>query len=261
MPVVGIPETPAVAVDPNAPVVVNASADATAAAITAVRNPETPVVRPEGLPEGFDSVEALAAAFAELKAPKAPAGTPAVLPQTTISTPEQALAAASAKGVDLNLLSKEVLESGELSAESVALLAEKGIPKTLVDTYVAGQQAEAQVYANTLAEHAGGVEQFNAMMQWGAVGLQKSEIAAYNALLNTGNVEQAKLALDSLKAKMEASLGADWSGINGAPAPQNDGVKPFKSQAEVTAIMRTHAYKTDPAVQAEVARRLAVSKY
>ena len=99
---------------------------------------EVPKERPSWLPEKFGSVEDMAKAYAELEARQsgkreaAPVEAPAVQADQA-----EAAKVLSDKGLDFGAFSNEFAESGELSEASYEKLAAAGLPKGMVDQYIA----------------------------------------------------------------------------------------------------------------------------
>lgn len=208
--------------------------------------------RPAWLPEKFKTPEDLVASYTELEKKQ---GTKPVEPPAV--TPE----AAKAKGVDLDALSREFSTKGELSAESLKALEDKGFTKAQVDQYIAGQQAVAQQQLSKLSEAAGGKEQLTNVLKWAEVNLPKPEQDAYNTLLDAGNIDGAALLLGSIVSKYTEATGSEPRLVNGTPVPSIAGVKPFRSSAEVVTAMNDRRYKTDPAYREDIERRLSISEF
>ena len=245
------PEATAVTADPA---VLNTGASTEVA--TSTETPAVAAERPSWLPAEFKTPEEFAAKYATLSAP-APAEPPKAL---KIVTAEEAQAAATAAGVDIAALSKELLKAGALSPESVALLASKGIDQSVVAQHAEGEAAKSVLEITTLATDVGGLETLQAMLDWAKTALTPDEIADYNDTLENGTLGKKKITLGALKARYETVFGTTAArDITGESRPSSVGPKPFASQVEMTAAMSNKAYKTDPAVRAEVARRLAVS--
>lgn len=212
--------------------------------------------RPSWLPEKFKSVEEFVKSHSELekklgtpKAGDAPADKP------TAVTPE----AAKAAGIDMNALTKEFAEKGELSAETLKNLNDKGFDKAAVDGYIAGQQAIADKLSNTLAEVAGGKTQLAATIAWAQANLSAEDAAAYDAALDSGDLRLARLALQGVVAQYEAANGKDPSLVNGGEGTRTTGVEPFGSQHEIVTAMSDKRYSKDPVYRAKVEARMHIT--
>lgn len=227
--------------------------------------PEAPV-RPEHVPEKFWNAEtgvvdtaAWAQSYKELEQKQSQPKTPEqqqAAPEG--KTPEeQAAAALESKGLKMDTFSQEFAQNGALSAESFAALEAAGIPKPMVDAYIAGQQAlAAQVQAQGF-EVAGGKDQFEQMVKWAATGLTPGEIAAYDAAVTGGSVDQMKLAVAGLRARYEAANGREPGLLGGKPGSGN--APGYASRAEMTTDMKDPRYGKDPAFRAKVEAKLAAT--
>lgn len=224
-------------------------------------NPE----RPDWLPEKFASVEAMAQAYTALEqkmgkpeeqeAPVEPSE-----PETT-STPSNNANEVSevldSAGLDFDVFQQEYNENGELSPDAYQALEEAGFPRSLVETYIQGQEALATSATNSMYEIAGGQEGYSQMMEWASNNLDPSEIEAYNATVDTGDEGITRLAVQGLVARYRSEVGTEPSLVEGTTGATSGGR--FESAAEVTAAMRDPRYQNDPAYRQRVAQMMARS--
>ena len=219
--------------------------------------------KPEGLPEKFNSVEDLAKSYQELEkklgdntkeeAPKVDA--PKEETKNDLEIAEKAVESA---GLNMENLSSEYAEKGELDAKSYEALEKAGIPKDYVDQFIEGQKAVAEQQATSIKDIVGGAESYAEMSNWAADNMTDAEKSAYNTAVNSKNLETAKLAVIGLKAKYEAVNGSDPKLVEGkASATGTDG---YKSWAEVTTAMSDDRYQKDPAYQNMVKDKLSKSE-
>lgn len=230
--------------------------------------PETPQ-RPAHVPEKFWNAEtgqvdteAWARSYTELEqkqsAPKQePQGQTQEPPKEGAPNQDDASAALATKGLDMTPLSQEFAQNGALSDASYKKLEDAGIPKPMVDAYIAGQQALVAQQAAAAHEVAGGKEQFDSMVKWAATGLTQGEIAAYDKAVTEGSFDEAKLAVAGLRARYEAANGREPGLLGGKPS--NGGIAGYASTAEMTAEMKDPRYEKDPAYRARVQAKLAVT--
>lgn len=219
--------------------------------------------RPEWLPTKFATPEDFAKSYAELEAkqsqPNAEGanaeGTPPAPEGAPTPAPEDAQEAVQNAGLDYAALSAEYAEKGELSAENMAALAAAGISEDMVQQYVAGQEATATKFMNDVTADIGGAEALPPMLEWAKEGLSADEITAYDKVMESGDAAQVKIALAGLKARYDAVHGSAPKLLGGKPPP--NAPAGFRSKAEMTAAMRDHRYKTDPAYRADVAAKMA----
>ena len=219
--------------------------------------------KPEGLPEKFNSVEDLAKSYQELEkklgdnikeeAPKVDA--PKEETKNDLEIAEKAVESA---GLNMESLSSEYAEKGELDTKSYKALEKAGIPKDYVDQFIEGQKAVAEQQATSIKDIVGGSESYAEMSNWAADTMTDAEKSAYNTAVNSKNLETAKLAVIGLKAKYEAVNGSDPKLVEGkASATGTDG---YKSWAEVTNAMSDDRYQKDPAYQNMVKDKLSKSE-
>jgi hypothetical protein len=202
--------------------------------------------RPEWLPEKFSSAEDMAAAYQALESKL---GNPEAAPEPEGEQPESVSA--------INAATDEFMESGQLSDETIDALEISGLPKQLVESYLAGQQAIDDTQANEVFGAVGGQEGYQAMAEWATENLDEGSLDAFNQIVETGTVEQAKVAAQGLYSQFRAASGGAPQLVQGQTNGQ--AVVPFTSSAMVTKAMSDPRYKQDPGYQAEVHRRLSVS--
>ena len=216
--------------------------------------------KPEGLPEKFNSVEDLAKSYSELEkklgdnkeAPKEEA--PKTETKNDLDIAEKAVESA---GLNMETLSSEYAEKGELDAKSYDALEKAGIPKDYVNQFIEGQKAIADQQATSIKDMVGGADAYAEMSNWAADNMSEQEKTAYNTAVNSKDVETAKLAVVGLKAKFESANGNEPSLVEGkGTITGQDG---YRSWAEVTAAMGDDRYSKDPAYQAMVQDKLAKS--
>jgi len=168
------------------------------------------------------------------------------------ASPEAALVTKA--GLDMEVLTKEYTETGELSAASLTALEAIGVTKDVVTTYFRGQEALAQREIAEVQEFAGGKATYESMVQWAGQNMTKPEIAAYNAAM-TGDTETRKMAIEALKSKYVAKTGSGPKVIVG------DGASPaaagYESKAQMTSDMKDPRYAKDPAYRQAVERKIA----
>lgn len=218
-----------------------------------------PDARPAWLPEKFKSAEDLAKAYAELekKASGAPATPPPAVPPKAGDPTPPAPSGEPPAGVPKALFetaTAEFVEKGELSPETYAGLEKSGIDKATVDAYIEGRRAIAAQYDAAGYEAAGGKEQYAAMIAWAGNNLSEAEIAAYDAVVASGNTESMKLAVQGLALRY---TGANPTLIGGRGGASEAG---YASLAEMKADMSDPKYAKDPAFRAMVERKIASSR-
>lgn len=214
--------------------------------------------RPDNIPEQFwdpekgqVNHEALLKAYQEATAGKQEQPTDAPKPDEQQQQAEEALKAAK---LDMATIQSEYDRDGTLSEATYQALEKAGFGKDVVDSFIAGQEARAQLILNEVHGMVGGQEGYSRMAQWAAQNLSAEDQAAYDTAV-AGTQAQRKQAITALKAQYEAAVGKDPSLVSGQSGGTSD-VSPFGSRAEVTAAMRDARYQNDPAYRAMVHRRI-----
>jgi len=230
--------------------------------VTEEELPQEQSDRPEWLPEKFKTPEDMSKAYTELEK-KMGAGAKedeAEVEQSETEAEdneEQSEENTSEAYQAVAEASKEFFENdGQLSEETYNALEKVGLPRDLVDSYAAGQQA-------LLASEEGqikGVAQgnYDAMAEWANENLPKEEIDAFDEAVTGGTISQAKLAVQGLYARYQNAVGAKPKLTQGAV----NGVStmPFKSMQELARAQSDPRYKSgDKAYHEEIDRRLSVS--
>lgn len=215
--------------------------------------------RPEWLPEKFKTPEDLSKAYSELESQftkSRQAEAEQTTEQPTEQPTEDARQTVEDAGLDFDALQKEFADTGGLTDETYKSLADKGIPKEMVDSYVKGQQALASDYENELYSFAGGKETYSEMSAWAAENLSEGDINAYNNAINSGDSAQARLAIDGLVSRYKVNGGAEPSLVGGRASASVDA---YESMAQLTADMSNPLYAKDPAFRDKVQKKLSRS--
>ncbi len=218
--------------------------------------------RPEWLPEKFKSPEDMSKAYSELEkklgqpteeASEEPEQVEEKAENETEQTEENTSEAYQAVAE----ASKEFFENdGQLSEETYNTLEKAGLPRDLVDSYAAGQQALQQSEEGQIKSVAQG--NYEAMAEWANENLPQEEVDAFDEAVTGGTVSQAKLAVQGLYARYQNDVGAKpkltQGGVNGVST------MPFRSMQELARAQSDPRYKSgDKAYHEEIDRRLQVS--
>jgi hypothetical protein len=218
--------------------------------------------RPQWLPEKFKSAEDMAQAYSELekKLGQAPKEEQAEAEQSEAEAEnkeEQAEENVSEAYQTIAEASKEFFENdGTLSEETYNALEKAGLPRDLVDSYAAGQQALLQSEEAQIQSVANG--QYDAMAEWANENLPQEEIDAFDEAVTGGTVQQAKLAVQGLYARYQNATGSTPKLTQGSVTGTS--TMPFKSMQELARAQSDPRYRSgDKAYHEEIDRRLAVS--
>ena len=160
-------------------------------------------------------------------------------------------------------------ERGEDVSSYVEKLTNTGIPKQVIEQYLARPEAQAPAASGLtdsdvaeLKGMVGGDQQFTALSQWAASNLNPQELADYNAAVDSGNKHAIRWALKALQAR-SADTGAREPQLIGGGTPAKSAV--FESQHEVIEAMnKTNSrgqrlYEVDNAYRLKVEKMLAAS--
>lgn len=179
---------------------------------------------------------------------------------------EAARKVAEDAGVDFDAFTSEYAEKGELSEESYKKLEAKGIPKDMVDAFIDGQKARAELRDQSGFALAGGEEEYGKMVRWATENLSVDEIEEFNKAVDRGASEAAmQSAIKGLRARYEADQGTEPKLLGGDRA--GAGVEGFESRAQMTEAMSKKdskgrsLYERDPAYRREIEKRIGASKF
>ncbi len=107
---------------------------------------------------------------------------------------------------------------------------------------------------NEIKNFAGGDAAYNNMVTWAADNLDPNSRAAFDDVVNRGNVDAIKLAVSGLKSQYENAMGYEGKMYSGKAAKANADV--FRSQAELVAAMGDPRYSRDPAYRQDILEKL-----
>lgn len=215
--------------------------------------------RPEWLPQKFKSPEDMAKAYSQLES-KLGQGQQEQDQEEVETTGEETASDVAEllddKGLDFDVFQQEYDENGELSDDAYAALEEAGFPRSVVDTWIQGQDALASQMTGEMYNIVGGQEDYNNMVSWAADTLPESEIDAFNATMTSQDPNMIRLAIQGLNARYRSE--AEPSLLQGGTGTVSSGGR-FESNAELTAAMSDPRYSKDPAYRQQVADKLARS--
>jgi hypothetical protein len=249
-----------VEINERAPQEIDPESEEAVDAVSEEQTQETQEDRPEWLPEKFKSPEDMATAYSELEK-KLGAGAneqeqEQEQPQSDEQQEDDTTEDTNTNDVIVEA-SKEFFENdGVISEETYKNLAEIGLPKELVDSYAAGQQALQQSEEGSIKAVTEG--NWDQMAEWAANNLSPEEVNTFDEIVQNGTVEQAKLAAKGLYAQFKAENGVTPKLVQGAV--NGSSTMPFKSNQELARAMSDPRYKSgDKSYHEEIDRRIAVS--
>ncbi len=201
--------------------------------------------RPSWLPEKFQSGEDLAKAYGELEKQFSSGNQQ----QQTEQAPNQEQIE-QATGLDLNPFYEEFASQGSIGEESYAKLAEKGLSKDLVDSYIAGQMAISDNHVKSIQQAAGGEQKYSEIVQWAGNNMSEAEVSNFNEIVEKGSLEAATFAIKGLKAQYDAQFGTQPDLLQGQTAKVDNDV--YRSTAEVVRAINDPKYQKDTAYRQAV---------
>ena len=212
--------------------------------------------RPEWLDEKFESPEDLAKAYKELQQKQSQKETTKDEDQTEGEETTEPTQTNTSNVVQK--ATEEFAETGKLSDKAFVELEKAGIPRQFVEAYIQGQEAISTASALEIQESIGGNANYSAMSEWAGENLSDGDLEAYNAIVERGTVEQARVAVKGMYAQFLAAGGKAPNLAQGATSGAA-GPKAFGSAAAMVEAMQDPRYKNDPAYREQVEKRIAVS--
>ena len=207
----------------------------------------TDEVRPEWLPEKFKNAEDLAKAYSELEKKQS-------VPEEPNMQQMRADAEAS-EGMDK--FYSEYQEQGSLTEQSYEELNKMGLDKSLVDNYIAGQEAIANNDVQTIHNTVGGADNYNKLIEYAKTNLNDAEQNAFNETLETGSIEQVKFAVQGIASRAGINSEQPQTMIDGDTIGSVSDT--FESSAQVISAMNDPRYANDPAYRKKVEDKIARS--
>jgi hypothetical protein len=222
--------------NPNDPMA-QAMAEAATPQQPTTEEPSVSSERPTWLPEKFQNPEDLAKAYSELEK------------KFSETTP--------VKFDGLEKYTEEFEKNGDLSDESIKAIAAMGIPEPIVRAYVDGQKSVVESNVSAVFNLAGGQDKYQELLSWAGENIPEDEVDAFNAVIDSGNMNTIKMAVQGLRARFERANGQGGRLIQGETTGPSGGA--FRSIAEIVSAMKDPRYATDPAYRSDVEKRVALS--
>ena len=207
--------------------------------------------RPEWLPEKFKNAEDMAKSYNELEK-KFSSGTRDEAPVEPEASTEETPPTENS----LTKFSNEFASKGELSEDSFGELEKLGYPKEMVDTYLAGVKSSETADVNAVMDIVGGDEGYNDLTGWAKDNMPTKELELYNSMV-AGSTDNAKMAVEWLMSKREATEGSEPRLVQGKP--MGIARDAFRSTAEVVSAMKDPRYKKDSAYRSDVEAKIGRS--
>ena len=207
----------------------------------------TDEVRPDWLPEKFKNAEDLAKAYSELEKKQSVPEEP--------NTQQMRADAEASEGMDK--FYNEYQEQGSLTEKSYEELNKMGLDKSLVDNFIAGQEAIANNDVQTIHNTVGGADNYNKLIEYAKTNLNDAEQNAFNETLETGSIEQVKFAVQGIASRAGINSEQPQTMIDGDTIGSVSDT--FESSAQVISAMNDPRYANDPAYRKKVEDKIARS--
>jgi len=162
----------------------------------------------------------------------------------------------TAEGSWLDEAYRAINESGELSEELSKQLSEMSgvdVFKAMQGANPPGGRDLSQGEIDTVYKSVGGEDKYSEIVGWAKENFSEAEINAYDQIIESGNLDQINLALQSLNYRYTDAMGQDGNLLQGKPAAAE---ATFRSRAELIAAMNDPRYDSDPAYRQDVISKL-----
>ena len=152
---------------------------------------------------------------------------------------------------------RAINESGKLSDELTKQISDMNG----MDVFNAMQQSVqppetrdlSQAEVDSVYKAVGGEEQYGNMISWAQENLGENEVAAFDAIIESGNMDQINLAIQGLNARYTDAVGQEGNLLQGKPAAAQS---VYRSQQELIQAMNDPRYDSDPAYRQDVLDKL-----
>lgn len=191
--------------------------------------------RPEWLPEKFESPQDLASAYSELETKLSSDGSPPAFEE----------------------FQKEFDSDGSLGDGSYKKLDALGVPREMVDAYIAGIETQRNSETTAVYDLVGGKDSYEKLGAWAGSNLPEGEVATLNEMLVKGG-ESAKMATQLMQSRYESVHGKEPTLVQANASSTSRAA--FASYHELMQAMGDSRYQKDPVYQKQVEARLAISK-
>ncbi|UXQ84883.1 putative capsid assembly protein [Ralstonia phage 10RS306A] len=161
-------------------------------------------------------------------------------------------------GLDPVAIVDEYQAKGALSSATYEALAKAGYSQAAVDAIISGQEAQAQLFNQSIYSSVGGQAGFTRVAEFARTN-DPAGAKAYNDAFERGDLAACKSLLKSFQVQMGQKYGTANKGVRGAkPATQGtvNRAKPFDGQQEMVKAMSDPRYGRDAKYTAEVERRI-----
>ena len=211
-------------------------------------------IRPDWLPEKFTNAQELAKAYGELE--KQFSARPKEEVKEGVKIPEPSKEVEGKRVSSLDKFYDEYAEKGTLTEDSYKQLAKQGLDKQLVDGYIEGQRALADNHTKSIHDVVGGTERYGELIDWASKNLSEAEQKTFNNLVDGGNLDEAKFAVQGLMMKSGTNFNPKQPELfeGTSDVTPNDA---YESVTQGTDAMNDPRYEKDASYRKKVTDKLA----
>lgn len=173
---------------------------------------------------------------------------------TEINEPEKATEVLKDKGFDYSKLQDEYNQTGAISEETRAKLAEGGISGELIDNFIEGRKAVVEKELDEMSTVVGGREQMQTIIDWAGKNLTPAEAESINAIRDKNVI---KIILKDLKSRMEEAEGIVPEYVKGGGNHVSESL--YESMAQMEEAIRDPRYHKDEAYRNKVKKIIDAS--
>lgn len=159
------------------------------------------------------------------------------------------------KGVDFESALKELETAGVLSEETYTKLADAGYPKAVIDGYIKAAEIVEREFEKAVHSLAGTQKEYETVLAWANQNATKAEQTAYDSALERGDLQTAKLYMDSFMSRMGKQFGTTTPRVSGAPTPTTT-VDGFETKKDLTKATSDSRYGRDAKYTKEIQARI-----
>ncbi|AJT60835.1 putative capsid assembly protein [Ralstonia phage phiITL-1] len=182
--------------------------------------------------------------------------------QKGINTQQEAIGEHAKKVADAGLdpiaIVDEYQRTGKLSSATYEGLAKAGYSQAAVDAIISGQEAQAQLFNQSIYASVGGQAGFTRVAEFARTN-DPAGAKAYNDAFERGDLAACKSLLKSFQVQMGQKYGTANKGVRGgkpATTANTARVQPFGDQAEMVKAMSDKRYGRDAKYTASVEARV-----
>jgi len=164
---------------------------------------------------------------------------------------------------DISKYVEEMDTYGQLSEDTYKELEnDRGIPRDVVDQFIASRTQLATAIQTTAHEIVGGSEQYQAMAEWIRNNVPQQEVQQFNREVDSGDYNRAVEAVRGMKSRYQDAVGSETSMVGDSADAGGATVVGYRSQQEMQKDMADPRYRGgDPAFHEQVRRKLAKSNF